>query len=353
MSIVLATSAFALSLSVLAPFNGDSSVLIENPNVIQQQDCFSGTFSSYNVWQKNIKQRYQPHYHTQEQISHAMSAFEARYPRHKFNDAQRELACSTFTYMVDGIPVDGFVIKPKFSIKPLPVVIFNRGGNGDFGRVGFKAMMHTLFPIAREGFVIIGSQYRGSYSAQALSQSGLKADGRVSVEDEFGGRDIEDVMALLDYIPSIAGADSKRIGLFGWSRGGMQSYLVLKQIENIKAVVTVAGDTDLLAGLSQRPDMERVYKKRIPDYSENKDAELEKRSVIKWVDKLPTNVPILLLHGSDDRRVDVSHSITFAEKLKQHNLSHKLVVYDKDDHGLTRNKEQAYQEVVTWFKQYL
>ncbi|MGS0679854.1 hypothetical protein ACVBIL_01715 [Shewanella sp. 125m-7] len=102
-------------------------MLIDNANITQQQDCFSGMFSSYDVWQKEIKQRYQPQYHTQEQLSHAMSSFEARYPRHKFNDAQRELACSTITYSVGGIPVDGFVINPKFSIKPLPVVVFNRG----------------------------------------------------------------------------------------------------------------------------------------------------------------------------------------------------------------------------------
>ncbi len=103
-------------------------------------------------------------------------------------------------------------------------------------------MMRNLFPIAREGGVILGSQYRGTYSASAASKSGSQARNKMNAEDEFGGRDVQDVTGLIGYIPSIAGADSEHIGLFGWSRGGMQNYLVLKQIENIKAVVTVAGN---------------------------------------------------------------------------------------------------------------
>ena len=77
-------------------------------------------------------------------------------------------------------------------------------------------MMRNLFPIANQGFVIIGSQYRGTGSKNNLL-------------DEFGGKDVNDVTALLDYIPSIKDADPERIGMYGASRGGMQTHLVLKQ----------------------------------------------------------------------------------------------------------------------------
>ncbi|GIU15344.1 S9 family peptidase [Shewanella sp. MBTL60-007] len=352
MSLFLTTTALTFSLFVLAPFSTNPSMLIQHPLVTQEQDCFHESYSEYDLWVEHTRQRFKQAYHAETAVDKSLALFKSRYSKEKF-DTYKKLTCRTFSYDVDGVPVQGYVIKPKHMPRSLPVVIFNRGGNGNFGGVRFLSMFKTLFPIAEQGFVIFGSQYRGTFSDKIDSKYGFQGYYAKQPQDEFGGKDIQDVIRLIDYIPSIVGVDPKRIGLFGWSRGGMQSYLVLKQVENIKAVVTVAGNSDLLAGLSQRPDMERVYKKRIPNYQQNKTSELEKRSVIKWVDKLPTNVPILLLHGSDDRRVDVSHSIILADKLKQHNLSHKLVVYDRDDHGLTHNKEQANQEIVSWFKQHL
>ncbi len=48
-----------------------------------------------------------------------------------------------------------------------------------------------------------------------------------------------------------------------------------------------------------------------------KIEELEKRSVLKWVTDLPPNVPILLLHGTNDKRVSVNHSIDLAAALSK------------------------------------
>ncbi len=76
--------------------------------------------------------------------------------------------------------------------------------------------------------------------------------------------------------------------------------------------------------------MEKVFKHRIPDYEKNKVAELEKRSVLNWTTDLSPNVPILLLHGTNDKRVSVNHSIDLAASLKKNNIPHKLVLYPDD-----------------------
>ena len=109
----------------------------------------------------------------------------------------------------------------------------------------------------------------------------------------------------------------------------------------------------MLKELDFRPAMEKVYTKRIPDYDKNKVAELNKRSVLKWVTELSPNIPILLLHGEDDKRVSVNNSIELASALAKNNIPHKLVVYPKDDHGLWKNKEKANKEIVSWFQKYL
>ena len=314
---------------VFSSFSSQATSLINDERIKEQKNCFSWVFTDYSSWRnasdKSNKEKLQ---------------FDALFGEEKFNHYKKNLSCSTFKYEVDGNVVHGYVIKPKLPKNKLPVLIFNRGGNANFGRIYFPRMFLDLFPIAKEGFVIIGSNYRGTFSKNTLL-------------DEFGGKDVNDVTALLDYIPSIGGADAQRIGMYGHSRGGMQTFLALKQMKNIKAIATIAGPTDLLKELEFRPFMEKIYTRQIPDYEKNKAAELEKRSVLKWVNKLSPSVPILLLHGEDDKRVSVNNSIALADALAKNNIPHKLVLYPEGDHGLTKNREKANNELVSWFHKYL
>ncbi|NQZ23981.1 MAG: S9 family peptidase [Colwellia sp.] len=330
---------------VVASFTSQASNLINDEKIKNQQNCFSAQFTSYESWRGFMEKKRKSRIKSEEKLLKAMSFFDSMFGEDKFNQYKSNLSCRTFKYQVDGNEVEGYIIKPKSSVKKLPVLIYNRGGNGRFGSVVFGSMMHNLFPIANEGFVIIGSQYRGSQYRGTRTKN--------VAHDEFGGKDVNDVSALLNYISKIEGADPERVGMYGFSRGGMQTHIALKQVKNIKAIATIAGNTDLLKGLEYRPSMEKVYKNRIPDYNENKITELAKRSVLTWVDKLSPNVPILLLHGTNDKRVSVNHSIDLAEALSKNNIPHKLVLYPDDDHGLMINKEKANQELVSWFQKYL
>ena len=325
----------------ISSFSTQASNLINDERVKEQKSCFTWIFTDYTSWRNGMEKKFKRKIKSEEKLNQALIRFDSRFGKEKFDFYQSNLSCSTFKYLVDGNTVNGYVIKPTLSKGKLPVLIYNRGGNGNFGGVVFGSMMHNLFPIANEGFVIIGSQYRGTFTKNS------------SAHDEFGGSDVNDVTALLDYIPSIEGADEQRIGMYGASRGGMQTHLAVKKVKNIKAIATIAGNSDLLKGLTYRPEMEKVFKHRIPDYEKNKVAELEKRSVLNWTTDLSPNIPILLLHGTNDKRVSVNHSIDLAALLKKNNIPHKLVLYSDDDHGLRKNKEKANKELVSWFREYL
>jgi dipeptidyl aminopeptidase/acylaminoacyl peptidase len=321
-------------------FNSQATNLINDERIKEQKDCFSWVFTDYNAWRTVRENSSKKRLKSEDEVNKAMLAFDKLYGEEKFNLFKSNLLCSTFKYEVDGNDVHGYVIKPKLVKSKLPVLIFNRGGNGNFGKVYFPNMFLNLFPIANQGFVIIGSNYRGTFSKNTLL-------------DEFGGKDVNDVTALLDYIPNIEGADSLRIGMYGHSRGGMQTFLALQRMKNIKAVATIAGVTDLLTELNFRPFMEKIYTRQIPNYEKNKIAELEKRSVLNWVNELSPNVPVLLLHGKNDKRVSVNNSIELANALAKNSIPHKLVIYPEDNHGLTKNKVEANNELVSWFNKYL
>jgi dipeptidyl aminopeptidase/acylaminoacyl peptidase len=330
---------------VLLSFSTQATKVINDNKIKSEKNCFSSIFESYGSWRGFLKNKYAKRSKSKAELSKKLSWFDSMFNEQDFNQYKNNLSCNNFIYQVDGNDVDGFIIRPKTNSKKLPVLVYNRGGNGSYGSVTFGSMMNNLFPIANQGFVIIGSQYRGRQYPGTLTEGVM--------HDEFGGKDVEDVIRLLDFIPKVAGADAERIGMFGYSRGGMQTHLTVKHTNKVKAIATIAGASDLLEELSFRPAMENVYKKRIPNYETNKVAELKKRSVLNWVNELSDSVPILLIHGENDERVSVKNSIELAAALTKHNIPNKLVVYSNDNHGLEQNKAKMHQELVTWFHHYL
>ena len=119
---------------------------------------------------------------------------------------------SAIRYMSDGLKISGLVAKPK-APGNYPCIIYNRGGNRDFGALKVFYAVMTLGKLASEGYVVIASDYRG----------GKMNEGK----DEFGGKDINDVLILPEALAEIEGADTTKIGMYGWSRGGMMTYLAV------------------------------------------------------------------------------------------------------------------------------
>lgn len=297
---------------------------IQNP-----QSCFRGSFASHATWLEALSKN---------RRNFSAERFLQQFPESSFNQKKATLDCVDFTYQVDGLTIEGFYVKPKQATPgALPVVIFNRGGNAGFGKVVFGTKMALIAEIAAQGYLVIGSQYRGA-SPDFIANNG---------SDEFGGRDTNDVLALPALLAENPEADPTKIALLGWSRGVMQSYLVAKQLPEIKAIISIAGPSDARTALAERPAMERVYTARIPDYQQNKAAELSKRSVVDWLDKLPSR-PILLIHGTADQQVNVEQSRVLSARLTERKHQHKLVIYQDDEHGLTKNQQPLLTEISDW-----
>lgn len=248
-----------------------------------------------------------------------------------------EIDMYSITYLSDGLKIKGLVSKPK---KPgnYPCIIYNRGGNRDFGSLKIFHAVMGMGKLASQGYVVIASDYRG----------GKLNEGN----DEFGGKDINDVLILPEVLKEIEGADTGRIGMYGWSRGGMMTYLALSKMKNLKAAVTGGAPSDLT--VIDRQGMEDgVYSELIPNYWENKEEELKKRSAVHFVDKFPTDVPILLLHGNSDWRVKSENSLKLAMEFEKVRIPYKLVIFEGGDHGIKEHRTEVDQQVIAWFNKYL
>lgn len=242
------------------------------------------------------------------------------------------LRYSEIVYQSDSLNIEGLLIAPKAKGN-YPVIIFNRGGNRDYGALSLNMLFFSTALLVNEGYIILASNYR--------------------TQDEFGGNDIHDVLNLIDVAAHIEHADTARIGMFGWSRGGMMTYLALKKSKRIQTAVIGNGPSDLFSTIQERPEMEHgVIAECVPNYWANKDAELKKRSAIFWADSLNKESSLLLLCGSLDAQVDHQQSIRMAEKLAAINYDHELKIYETD-HAFRDKRNELNTELISWFKQHL
>ncbi len=236
------------------------------------------------------------------------------------------------TYQSDSLVINGILIEPKSSGK-YPVVIFNRGGNRDFAPLNLSTIINYTSKLAGQGYVIIGSNYRE--------------------KDEFGGKELNDVLNLTETVREIEKADPNCIGMFGWSRGGVMTYLSLKESDRIKTAIVGNGVTNLFQLIKDRPKMETaVLAECIPDYWKNKELELRKRSVIYWSEKLSKQSSLLIISGKNDKRANQNTTTKFVEKLSELKYDYQYQEFITD-HFFSNKRNELDQLVLSWFNKRL
>jgi dienelactone hydrolase len=194
-------------------------------------------------------------------------------------------------------------------------------------------------PLAEQGYLVLASNYRGE----------IQPGGQQHVADEFGGADVADVLAFKQLIPTIAAADANQVAMIGHSRGGMQSWLAAKNWPELKALMILAGVSDLQQELKVRPEMEKVYAHRIPDYYNNKEQQLKARSVVHFLPQIRADLPVLILHGDADKQVTVQSAYQIEALLKARNQPHKMVIYPRGDHGFSQYRTEIKQEILQFY----
>ena len=291
----------------------------------------------YNINQIEIKKTY-------EEIS---PIGKYRYDSISYENArnQKKYIFETFNYKSDGLEISGYLCRPKKTIgKKVPVIIYNRGGTGNFGRLS-EEDLPDFYWLARNGFAVYASNYRFVGDMGKLDQS--------------GGDDVNDVINLYEIIKKIDYVDSSNIFMMGVSRGGMMTYQCLRKL-NINAAAVIGGVADLKLQAIQRPifingwsDLEEEYNYKglaniLPDFNKNSEKYLNERSAIEWADEI--NTPVYILHSRQDGRVSVTGAITLVQQLDKYDKDYKFKIYDRKSHGLPYSKFDSFEEIIKWFK---
>lgn len=253
----------------------------------------------------------------------------------QFSDLWSNLDFYKFDYVSDGRIVKGFLVEPKEG-RNLPCIIYNRGGSKDFSKIKECQLFFKIAKIASWGYTVIASQYSGNDGGEG--------------KDECGGMDLQDVFNLKPMLDQYIKTDSSKIGMFGASRGDMMTYMALREVDWIKAAVIKAGSTNEIRGYEERPEV-KDYRKDM--YDVESKIENIKRSAIYWVDELPKNVPILMVHGTKDECLSALDSIEMAGELYKNKIPFELHVYKGDDHKMCINNSEVMGKVHHWFDKYV
>jgi dipeptidyl aminopeptidase/acylaminoacyl peptidase len=247
--------------------------------------------------------------------------------------------CLRIKYTSDGLKVVGFIWKPKDTTgRKFPLIIYNRGGNREFGRL-MPWIQSGFYEYLAHGFVVIASQYRGNDGGEG--------------KEEFGGAEVRDVLNLVPLARSLSYVNTNNLFMLGWSRGGMMTLLALKTNVPVNAAAVGGALADMTLQSEERPAMvEGVYKQLIPDFDKRGEEARRERSAVYWPERI--NVPLLILHGGADWRVNAkTNALALAQKLQELGKTYELIIYAGDDHGLSLNAADSDRRIIGWFKRHM
>ena len=242
------------------------------------------------------------------------------------------------TYMSDGLKVNGYLAVPKKEGK-FPCVIVNRGGNREFGAWNETSVLRFFANLASWDYVVVGSQYRGNGGSEG--------------KEEFGGSDVNDVLNLMPLLANVEKTDTSRIGMYGWSRGGMMTYLALTKTDKLKAAVVGSGLTDPKALIKKRPEMDSVFAELISGYTSNKDSVFKTRGAINWPEKICKKTPLLLMAGTADWRVTPEEQFTLAQKLIEVKQPVRFMAFEGGQHSLVEHMDEVNRNLRNFLDFYL
>jgi len=250
-----------------------------------------------------------------------------------------EVKIEKITYLSNGLKVIGYLAQPKKK-GTYECVIYNRGGNKEFGKLNEYKAVFILARIASWNYIVAASQYRGNDGSEG--------------KEEFGGKDVNDILNLIPLFDNLENANPKKMGLYGWSRGGMMTYLTLTKTNLFKAAVVGGAVSDLRLTMETRKDtFETVYIENIPHYLKNRADALNKRSAVHQVENISKTTPILMLHGTGDWRVVPEQSINLSLLFIKHKIPHRLVLFEGGNHGLSEFTNEVDIMAKKWLDDYL
>jgi dipeptidyl aminopeptidase/acylaminoacyl peptidase len=243
----------------------------------------------------------------------------------------------------DGTRVHGLLtLPPKLqSQQPYPALLHLHGGPTSQFANEFDFEQQYL---AANGYVVLAPNPRGS--------AGRGERYAAAIYGDWGNKDVADVLSGADYLVARGIADPARLGIGGWSYGGMLTNYTIARDGRFRAAVSGAAESNLLAGYGT--DMYiREYEAEFGPPWQNLQGWLKVSYPFVAADRITT--PTLFLGGTLDYSVPLLHSEQMYQALRSLGRDTRLVVYPGQSHSFVRPsfRRDRLQRQLDWYNGHL
>ncbi|MEZ4587328.1 MAG: S9 family peptidase [Gemmatimonadales bacterium] len=246
-----------------------------------------------------------------------------------------------------GDSVHGWLMKPPGfdQSQKYPVAYLIHGGpQGAWTDNWHQRWNYALF--ASRGYVVAAVNFHGSTGyGQAFTNS---------ISGHWGDLPVEDLMKGLDVVAALPYVDPARVGAAGASYGGYMIYWLAGQTDRLKALVAHDGifNTASMAGTTEELWFTRH------EFGGALASEAGRKLLDTWS---PANhvdrwrAPILIVHGQQDFRVDVSEGLQAFTAAKERGVEAKFLYFPDEGHFVLkpRNRRLWWGVVLDWLDEHL
>lgn len=242
-----------------------------------------------------------------------------------------------------GAEVHGLVVKPADyeAGKKYPALLRIHGGPNGQDQHAFNFERQFF---AAHGYVVIAVNYRGSAGRGSKFQESIFGD--------WGHHEVADLLAGVDHVIQSGVADPDRLGIGGWSYGGILTDYTIASDTRFKAAISGAGSANQISmyGIDQYTFQ---YDNEIGPPWRNPEAWIKISYPFFKADRIKT--PTLFMGGDKDFNVPLAGGEQMYQALRTLGVPTQLVIYPGQFHGFTRPSfiRDRYERYLAWYDKYL
>jgi dipeptidyl aminopeptidase/acylaminoacyl peptidase len=243
----------------------------------------------------------------------------------------------------DGTVVNSLLVKPA-GFKPgqkYPLLLFIHGGPNGQDEHSFS-FDQELF--AAQGYVVLAVNYRGSSGRGSAFQKAIYAD--------WCNKEVMDLIGAVNEAIRLGIADPEKLGLGGWSYGGILTDATIAVDQRFKAGVSGAGSS-LQLTMYGTDQYILQYEQELGLPWKGLEPWLKVSSAFLHADRIKT--PTLFMCGEKDFNVPIAGSEQMYQALKSRGVDTQLVVYPGQFHGITTPSyaRDRLERRLAWYDKYL
>jgi len=245
----------------------------------------------------------------------------------------------------DGTDVHGLLTYPVGYVRGTRVPMLLRIHGGPNGQDQHSFSFERQF-FAANGYAVLAVNYRGS------SGRGMKYSR--SIFADWGHYEVEDLQAGVDHVIKMGVADPDRLGVGGWSYGGILTDYMIASDTRFKAGTSGAGTAFTVAFYGTDQYIIQYDYEIGPPWNPKAWETYQKISYpFLHADRIKT--PTLFLGGERDFNVPVQGGQQMYQALRSLGIDTQMVIYPNENHGISRPSyvRDRYERYLAWYDKYL